>query len=323
MEINIGLANLLNIYGLLEIFRYVQLELLFGIGPSIYLFTKTITDSSYRLSRKDYVHFLPVVFEFIFYRTPIYRLGANGLYQDPPHPFTTVYITEQWLGTASILIYIILSVHLLSKYRKWIKTRYSNIDNKALGWLRTPVYIFSFFWFFWIALIKIDYFIFDNVYREFYFFPINIGLAIVTTWIGITGYIKTHNNAPGFLDKPEKTVYTPCDPAETEKIVSLMNTTKPYLSPDFDLQKLSELAGLNTKTISRIINQNLKMNFYEFVNKYRVDEFKRRLQNDNHEKFTLLGHAFECGFNSKSTFNHIFKKYTEYTPREYYKMIKK
>ena len=91
MEVNIGWANILFSYDLMHIFRYVQLELLFGIGPALYLFTKSITDPDYRISKKEYIHFLPVVLEFIFYRTEIYRLGSNGLYQTPTHPFTIVY----------------------------------------------------------------------------------------------------------------------------------------------------------------------------------------------------------------------------------------
>ena len=50
------------------------------------------------------------------------------------------------------------------------------------------------------------------------------------------------------------------------------------------------------------------MNFYEFVNKHRVEEFKQRIQQPDRDQLTLLGHAFDCGFNSKSTFNHIFNK---------------
>jgi AraC-like DNA-binding protein len=101
-----------------------------------------------------------------------------------------------------------------------------------------------------------------------------------------------------------------------------MATHKPYLIPDFDLLKLSELANLSPKTTSHIINHDLNTNFYEFVNMHRVEEFKRRLKQDDHNGFTLLAHAYESGFNSKSTFNHVFKKYTGQTPREYYFQLK-
>ncbi len=322
LEVNIGMANLLFSYDLMQVFRYIQLELLFGIGPALYFFTKSITDPDYRISPKEYIHFLPVVLEFIFYRTEIYRLGSDGLYQQPIHQFTIVYLAEQWLGTTSITVYILLSVYLLIKYQQWIKSKYSNLKNKSLGWLRIPIFIYSGFWIVWMILTKIDQHVFQNTFKELYFLPTFIGLSIITTWIGFKGYIKSQTEASGFQKASLKTETSPTNPEEAKLITNLMNTRKPYLNPDLDLEKLSELVGLNLKTISRIINHDLHMNFYEFVNKYRVEEFKKRLQQPGHDQLTLLGHAFECGFNSKSTFNHIFKKYTEQTPREYYQKFK-
>lgn len=318
MTVNIGMGNILFSYDLMHVFRYVQLELLLGIGPALYFFTKSITDPDYRISKKEYIHFIPVVLEFIFYRTEIYRLGSNGLYQTPNHPFTIVYMIEQWLGVISISVYIFLSVHLLIKYRQWIKSKYSNLKNKSLGWLRIPVFIYSGYWIAWMIITKIDHFAFQDAFKEFYFLPTNIGLSIITSWIGFKGYIKSQTDVSGFLKTSLKTETSPSNPEEAKLITDLMTTQKPYLNPDLDLQKLSELAGLNLKKISRIINHDLHMNFYEFVNKHRVEEFKQRLQQSDCDKLTLLGHAFECGFNSKSTFNHIFKKVTEQTPREYY-----
>ena len=64
------------------------------------------------------------------------------------------------------------------------------------------------------------------------------------------------------------------------------------------------------------------MNFHEFVNQYRVVEFIERLKRPDHNRFTIWGHALESGFASKSTFNHIFKKYTGLTPKEYYNRIR-
>ena len=86
MALNIALVNVMSAYGVFDLFRYVQLELLFGIGPALYFYTKSITDSEFKFSRKDFLHFVPVLLEFIFYRTPFYRLGADGMYQTTPTP---------------------------------------------------------------------------------------------------------------------------------------------------------------------------------------------------------------------------------------------
>ncbi len=322
LEINIGMAKLMVSYDLTRGFRYVQLELLFGIGPALYFFTKSVTDPEYRISPKEYIHFIPVVLEFIFYRTVFYREGASGLYQTSSHPYSIIYLLEQWLGTLSIFTYALLCVRLLVNYRLWVKSKFSNLKNKSLGWFRIPIFIYTGFWISWIIITKVDYYIFQNFFRDFYFLPANIVLSIITTWIGFRGYIKSQTEALGFQRASLKPETAASNPKKAELITELMKSQKPYLNPDLDLQKLSELAGMNLKTISRIINHDLQMNFYEFVNKHRVEEFKTRLQQSNHDQLTLLGHAFECGFNSKSTFNHIFKKYTEQTPREYYLSLK-
>lgn len=322
MSINISMANILFSNDLMQVFRYVQLELLFGFGPALYFFTKSFTDPDYRFSKKEFVHFIPVILEFIFYRTPIYRLGSNGLYETPNHPFTPIYLAEQQLGVISIIVYVILSIHLLIKYRKWIRDNYSNLKNKSLSWLRVPIFIYSGYWILWIIITKIDFYVFQNKFRELYFFPTNILLSLVTTWIGFVGYIKSQIEVSGFSKTTFKQEQKSSDPEGAKLILEMMKNKKPYINPDLSLQKLSEITGLNSKSISRIINQDLQMNFYEFVNKYRVEEFKGRLEQPDSQNFTLLAHAFECGFNSKSTFNHIFKKYAKKTPREYYLELK-
>ncbi|MCB0806841.1 MAG: AraC family transcriptional regulator, partial [Bacteroidales bacterium] len=91
----------------------------------------------------------------------------------------------------------------------------------------------------------------------------------------------------------------------------------PYLVSDLSLQKLSEMTNIPPHHLSQVINELLDKNFYEFVNGYRVDEVKRLIEKNQGQKYTLLSLAHDSGFNSKSTFNSIFKKYTRLTPREY------
>ncbi len=332
MCINIALLNILITINEIYLFKYFQLELLFGIGPSLYLFTKSITDPDFRISHKEYIHFIPVILEFIYFRTEIYRTGFDNrmiIYQNDASVYhsnidyySTLYYIQQLIGIASILVYIFFSVRLLLRHNQWIKTRYSNLKNKSLGWLQIPVFFYSGFWAAWIILRTLDTFIFKSAFKEIYFMPSFIGVSITTCWIGFIGYVKSQPETKGFSIIPMKTVKWNTKPEEAEKIISLMETEKPYLNPDLDLTRLSEHLKMNPKVTSHIINQDLKTNFYEFVNTYRVEEFKKRLQDEDSNKFSLLGLAYECGFNSKSTFNYIFKKYTGQTPREYYLQYK-
>ena len=104
-----------------------------------------------------------------------------------------------------------------------------------------------------------------------------------------------------------------------EKLTDLMNSEKLFLKPNLDLKELSESLGLHSNTLSWLLNDKLEMNFNDYVNSYRLQEFQERALLPDAKQFTLLGLAFESGFSSKSTFNDYFKKKTGITPRKWVK----
>ena len=97
---------------------------------------------------------------------------------------------------------------------------------------------------------------------------------------------------------------------------------KPYLNPELNLSILAELLDMKPKQVSLKINQNFSKNFYDLINFYRVKEFQECVKSNNNQKLSLLGLAYNCGFNSKSTFNSVFKKQTKLTPTQYIKTLK-
>ncbi len=323
MALNIALVNVLSSYNMMDTFRYIQLELLYGIGPALYFYTKSITDNDFKFSKKDLIHFVPLLLEFIFYRTAFYRLGADGLHQTQPHLYTKFYLAEQWLGILSITIYSIISLLVLFRYQIWLKQRFSNLENKSLHWLKAPIIIYSVFWIGWMVLTEIDRFVFDRDLRDAYFLPTFVGLAIVTYWIGFKGYLKARTETSGYSLKKNISEDNIHNPAWAEKITEVMESQKPYLDSELDLTKLSKLVNLNPKQVSHTINRSFSKNFYEYVNSYRVEAFKQLAAKPENKKLTLLGLAFDCGFKSKSTFNDVFKKTTGTTPSEYVNQLKK
>ncbi|MCV9388780.1 helix-turn-helix domain-containing protein [Reichenbachiella ulvae] len=322
MALNIALVNVLISYDIFYVFRYVQLELLFGIGPALYFYTRSITDQGFRFSKKDWVHFLPVALEIVFYRTSIYRLGADGMYDDVPHPFTSIYLAEQWFGILSITVYTIFSLRRLYRHHRWLQDHYSNIEDRSLRWLTLPVIVYSGFWIGWMLLTEIDRFVFDRTLREYYFLPTFVGLAVVTCWIGFRGYMRSHLQVDIKQPEDSKTQVNPPNAEQLQRLNELMKSQRPYLDSDLDLSRLSELLGLNPRQVSALINQSFGQNFYEYINDHRVEAFKERMSREDRDRLTLLGHAYECGFKSKSTFNHVFKKATGQTPGEYAKAQK-
>ncbi|MCB0557724.1 MAG: AraC family transcriptional regulator [Lewinellaceae bacterium] len=106
-----------------------------------------------------------------------------------------------------------------------------------------------------------------------------------------------------------------------EQLEQAMEESQPYRNPGLNLHSLAEMAGTSPHSLSRVINEGYGMNFNDFVNSYRIEEFKRIAQQEDYQNHTLLAIAFIVGFNSKSAFNRSFKKLEDCTPREYLKRV--
>ena len=100
------------------------------------------------------------------------------------------------------------------------------------------------------------------------------------------------------------------------KLLQLMAEAQPWLEPELTLAELAHRLRTNTSLLSHVINTGCGHNFNDFVNRYRVAEAERKLQDPRLAHYSLVGIALESGFNSKSTFNRVFKKLTGRTPGE-------
>lgn len=96
-----------------------------------------------------------------------------------------------------------------------------------------------------------------------------------------------------------------------------MQNEKPYLNEKITLPQLSSEIGLSVNYLSQLINERYGKNFYYFINSFRVEEIKRRMQDPANDIYSLTALAYECGFGSKSTFNRIFKQLTGKTPSQF------
>ena len=100
-----------------------------------------------------------------------------------------------------------------------------------------------------------------------------------------------------------------------------METKKPYLQGDLVLPQLAQQLGISANYLSQVINEQLKVNFYDFINGYRVEDAKRLMKNAGQKNINILKIAFDSGFNSKSAFYTAFKKVTSMTPTQYRKTL--
>lgn len=109
----------------------------------------------------------------------------------------------------------------------------------------------------------------------------------------------------------------------TEKLEALMLREKPYTNPELKIADLATMLGRSAHTLSYLFNQHLNRNYYDYINDYRIEEFKRLINEDEYSKYTLSALAELCGFSSRASFFRYFKKATGITPNEYIRSIGK
>ncbi len=92
-----------------------------------------------------------------------------------------------------------------------------------------------------------------------------------------------------------------------------------FKKPQLTLAEVAKEAGFSERSISTTLNQELGKNYFQFVNEFRVEEVKRKLHDPNNDHLKILSLAYEAGFNSKASFNRIFKDITGLTPQQFKK----
>ncbi len=306
----------------------VPLPLLYG--PLLYLYTRYSIRIDHKLLRKDYLHFAPAIAAylylskfFFFYTAEEKRLVDLEKIAD----FGVFKIVLMVIILISGLSYSILSYRLTISHKQKISNYFSYREGINLNWLRYCILSIGL-----VFLSATFVFILQDAFGVQ--FPVNmdyISYLIVIGFIFYIGYfgIKHENiftNNPQTVDTGEEK-YTMAEKYKNsgikndvasklfEKLLKIMDHEKPYLEPKLSLATLAGQLEISPNQLSQVINQEAKVNFYDFVNKYRVEEFIRQSQKNNN--YSILALALDSGFNSKSSFNTIFKKQKGLTPSEY------
>ncbi|MEM6719611.1 MAG: AraC family transcriptional regulator [Bacteroidota bacterium] len=303
-----------------------------AIAPLIYLYVKSITKSNFKFLKKHWLHFI-IPIALVMYRLTIFAYDAmqpgfnetqNGILkiivdEEVVQPILTV------LDFSVMLLYLAFTIQLYYNYRQKIKQYFSNIFKLELNWMRNFLIVFTLLFIYSSVQEFVGSIIVDLGYKERWW--LNLLMAVCAIYIGLKGYFTdtTKLNKLDFSFSP-KQISIPESSKDSKKeientaikaIEALMENEKPYLNPDLNLSELAKQAELTRGQLSEIINTGFQMNFNDFVNSYRVNAFKGMIQEGKHKQLSLLGIAYECGFNSKATFNRVFKKLTNFSPTQY------
>jgi AraC-like DNA-binding protein len=218
------------------------------------------------------------------------------------------------------LVYITWSLMLWKKHNRNIKENFSYTENINLIWLRNLIIGMAAIW---LAVL------FGNFSDETFGDALIFGA--VSLYIFFIGYYgirqgviftdSTEKEGSSTGKTKEKYSKSPLNEDQSQSLLDrlllFMEEEKPYLESKITLPQLANRFETNPNYLSQVINEKLNQNLYDFINGYRVEEFTKRLIQDDAQNYTLFGHAQNCGFSSKSSFHEVFKKQTGQTPFQY------
>lgn len=307
----------------------------FLYGPLFYLYVRALTAVDEQPDKKHLLHFIPYL-TVVLYMLPDFMLNGpdklvfieNLMKQQP-----LGYSIFDHLKPVHGIIYTVLTIVEVKKHNLRIRESFSNVDKINLVWFRNLVTGMVLIWSIVAISVILDDILNTSIVANegvIYF-----AISILVYSIGYMGlnqpdiFKQCHelcmnadkDNVPesryrksGLSEKTASEI--------SGRLMELMEKEKPYLDTELTLRSLSEKLDVSQHNLSEVINTKLETNFFDLINKYRVEEFKKKLENPESFNYNLLAIAMDSGFNSKTSFNVIFKKFTQMTPSQYRARLK-
>ncbi len=283
----------------------------FLLGPLLFFYLRNIVFPKLAITRNDWIHFAPFVVFFVV-SIPVYFQGTEGIY---------FYYLQSLIGSPWIFLviqlgyYLIQSRRLLRMHKINIVEKFSNVEGMDVSWLNLIFWIFILIFVFitiatpWL-IHSINFSSFNTISSIFFSL-----ILFFIVYKGIRQKIPIESIA--ISEKDSKFSNSNTILRLKEKLIAYMNSDKPYLDPDLTLTDLAKQLDISRNQLSEVINTGIGDNFYNFINKYRIDEVKQLIRDDSKKRYKIMSLAYEAGFNSKSSFNNIFKKTMGLTPSAY------
>ena len=292
-----------------------------------------------------------------------YLLFIPGIIHNLLLHFGGFLLSENWLSIYEPIFYfseillIVYAFRILQVHKKNISDFYSELEHKSLTWLKSIFMLVILMHLFNIVTVFFDL---SNVeILELVVENVSFGLLVfIIIWIAYNGLSQpqiflqplfhkpknvTKNGMPNLASRQKRTIEKNIQSANEELqttgiedsnrsesdiqqfniIRSQIQQQGLFTNPILNLRTLALELDLKEKELSRLINECGKVNFYQFINEYRIEKFKKLIKSPKAHQYTLLGLATKSGFSSKSTFYVAFKKLEGMTPKQYEKSLKK
>lgn len=319
----------------------------FLLGPIFYFYLKSLVLPKEKIVKPLLTSLIPYLLFWLFITCPLSITLVFNTFHDF-HKFYSKYkIIVYILEAIYFFCYLVFSLKFLNNLQKLYRETYSSSNTNDLIWCRNLIFGFMF-------VIAVE--IMCILYQAFFAtLPWNIDrivsftMMLMYSYLGYKVIFQSQILIPDFLIAKLGDYDSTIDPVPkdedvnirsldknnnkqlaftteeievlTDKVIKLLEEEKIHLSENLSLGEMAGQVGITDKKLSELLNKHLNTNFYNLVNEYRVREVKEKLCDKNSSKYTLLAIAFESGFQSKASFNRIFKQKTGLSPAEYKKSI--
>jgi AraC-like DNA-binding protein len=297
----------------------------FLFGPLLFLYTRSVTEKEFRFSSRTLFHLIPFIIVFVL-------ILVN--FQLQPYDVKLQMLNNRFMShsmhllyTASLngitLAYLAACFVLVLRRNEKLKSYYSSLDRISFDWLILVITAFFTMW-----LVDLTNWLlgahesrqfseilsFLSLFINFVFANLLILKSLRLT--DLQDEIKASKYEGSSLTAQQKTTIL-------DNLESIMCNEKLYLDPDINLGDMAQKVSVSPRYLSQVINELKGQNFYDYINNYRIEEAKQKLSNPSCDNEKILGILLDCGFNSKSVFNTVFKKTTGFTPSEYRKRYRR
>ncbi|NIF04369.1 helix-turn-helix transcriptional regulator [Chryseobacterium sp. Tr-659] len=327
--------------------RYFPLAVDTLIQPLFYLYVCSLTDKDFSFNRKQFRHFIPAIL-FQLHAMVVYTaalsqpsLPTKDLIAENYFHYNSIKWIEDVFALFSAGIYWYFSFRRIQIYRKWLFTSQSATQYSELTWLRnlligTGILVI-------VLLLSSLYANILQLQHSFLYLEIfYVYLTLLIYFLSFQGYkslltsevqvlrLSDHESSSAqieLIDSDDQEIKTTGNDELFSTIGSalkeVMDKQLLFMEPELNIKEVAAAVHFPSAQVSAAINAKFGVNFRSWVNSYRIEEVKKRLNDPAFRHLSITGIAFDCGFNSEASFYRIFRNQTGYSPKTYLQNLKK
>lgn len=306
-------------------------------GPFMYLYTKYLVDQKLKFNTKDFKHFVPfsllTITYFIFLKDVVEFRDVDYFNRDK---YLWIRILYGLILFFTVIFYMVITFKKLRHYRSEIDYNFSFASKQlTLRWLNFIPLIFTIFFIFYftfgilnavsedavVDVAMLSHFGLTFIAFSVSYFGLRQPSLLQSELIEIEAASaeeqpsKTDNENSERFTESELKIYI-------DNLNRIMVEEKVYLNPLLTLSDLAFKVNMKKADLTYLLNKGIGKNFFTYVNEFRTQEVIRKFKSKDYDHYTIIAIAYESGFNSKSTFNSLFKEYTQQTPSQYRNALK-